>query len=115
MDAPAIGEVVLVPFPFSDLSASKLRPALVLAHAGRDDWLCLQITSRSYADPFAIELADGDFSHGSLQRTSYIRPGKLFTAHQGLFQRVVGQVRDEKLEQIRNRVVELVRKGRLSE
>lgn len=115
MDAPAIGDVVLVPFPFSDLSTSKLRPALVLAHAGREDWLCLQITSRPYADPCAIELADGDFSQGSLARTSFIRPGKLFTAHQSLFQRVAGRIRDEKLEQVRNRVVELVRKGRLSE
>ena len=115
MGAPAIGDVVLVPFPFSDLSTSKLRPALVLAHAGREDWLCLQITSRPYADPFAIELADGDFSCGSLARTSFIRPGKLFTAHQGLFQRVAGRIWDEKLEQVRNRVVELVRKGRLSE
>ncbi len=115
MDAPAIGDVVLVPFPFSDLSTSKLRPALVLAHAGREDWLCLQITSRPYADSFAIELADGDFSWGSLARTSFIRPGKLFTAHQDLFQRVAGHIKDEKLEQVRNRVVELVRKGRLSE
>jgi mRNA interferase MazF len=84
MDAPAIGDVVLVPFPFSDLSTSKLRPALVLADAGRADWLCLQITSRPYADPFAIELTDEDFSRGSLQRASFIRPGKLFTAHQDL-------------------------------
>ena len=115
MDAPAIGDVVLVPFPFSDLSASKLRPALVLAHSGREDWLCLQITSRSYADPFAIELAEGDFSCGLLQQTSYIRPGKLFTAHQDLFQRMAGRIRNEKLEEVRNRVIELVRKGRLSE
>ena len=32
-------QVVLLPFPFSDLSTSKLRPALVLVDAGRDDWV----------------------------------------------------------------------------
>ncbi len=114
METPAIGDVVLVPFPFSDLSASKLRPALVLAHAGREDWLCLQITSRAYADPFAIELTDSDFSRGSLRRISYVRPGKLFTAHQALFRRIAGRITDEKLEQVRNRVIELVGEGPLS-
>jgi len=112
MGAFAVGEVVLVPFPFSDLSASKLRPALLLAHAGRDDWLCLQITSRSYADPFAIEIRPNDFVHGSLQRVSYIRPGKIFTAHQNLFQGSVGQINPDRLELVRSHIVELIQKGK---
>jgi len=40
--APAAGGVVLVPFPFSDLSEAKLRPAVVLADAGRGDWILCQ-------------------------------------------------------------------------
>jgi hypothetical protein len=36
---PAAGTVVLVPFPFSDLSQAKLWPAVVLAHVGRGDWI----------------------------------------------------------------------------
>jgi len=74
---PSVGAVILVPFPFSDLSHSKLRPAVVLADAGRDDWALCQITSKSYADPNAIEIKDTDFSSGSLKLTSYARPGKL--------------------------------------
>jgi mRNA interferase MazF len=88
--------VVLVPFPFPNLSASKLRPALVIAASGRGDWVCLQITSNPYADPVAIEVKDEDFQTGSLQRTSYIRPGKLFTAHDTLFRRAVGRLTDRK-------------------
>ena len=38
----AAGQVVIVHFPFSDLSASKLRPAVVLAEAGRGDWILCQ-------------------------------------------------------------------------
>jgi len=45
MVSPSKGSVVLVKFPFSDLSSSKLRPAVVLAAAGRDDWILCQITS----------------------------------------------------------------------
>lgn len=115
MGAPAIGAVILIAFPFSDLSASKLRPALVLASAGRNDWICLQITSKPYADPNPVELTDADFTQGSLQRTSYLRPGKLFTAHHSLFQRTVGRINETKLEQTRNAVIEIIRLGRMPE
>jgi mRNA interferase MazF len=82
MGAFASRQVILLPFPFSDLSASKLRPALVLADAGKGDWVLCQITSNPFADPLAVELKDPDFSAGGLQRVSYARPGKLFTAHE---------------------------------
>ncbi len=88
-------QVVLLPFPFSDLSASKLRPALVLADAGKGDWVLCQITSNPYADPAAVAINDTDFSQGSLQRMSYARATKLFTAHESLFQRKAGQIKPE--------------------
>lgn len=45
MVKPVRGSIVLVSFPFSDLSRSKLRPALVIAEAGRGDYILCQITS----------------------------------------------------------------------
>ena len=80
MVAPAAGAVVLVRFPFSDLSKSKLRPAVVLADAGRGDRVLCQITSKPYGDARAIPLEASAFASGSLRVTSYVRPGKLFTA-----------------------------------
>lgn len=70
MGLPAAGSVVLIPFPFSDLSHSKLRPAIVLATADRDDLILCQVTSNPYADGSAVELNPQDFADGSLQRTS---------------------------------------------
>jgi mRNA interferase MazF len=87
---PAAGEVVLVPFPFSDLSQSKVRPAVCLASAGRGDWILCQITSNPYGDPAAIPLDAADFAAGGLSIASYARPGKLFTAHAGLMIRSPG-------------------------
>jgi hypothetical protein len=55
MGSLAASQVVLVHFPFSDLTASKLRPAVVLAAAGRGDWILSQITSKSYGDSGAID------------------------------------------------------------
>ena len=62
MGAPAIGSVVLVPFPFSDLSQSKRRPAVVLAPAERGDWILCQITSKPYAAVRAVPLTDADLT-----------------------------------------------------
>jgi mRNA interferase MazF len=87
---PTAGEVVLVPFPFSDLSQSKVRPAVCLADAGRGDWVLCQITSSPYGDPAAAPLEAADFASGGLLVSSFARPGKLFTAHAGLMVRSVG-------------------------
>ena len=49
-----------------------------------------QITSNAYGDQRAIALRDNNFSEGGLRLESYIRPGKLFTAHESLFSDVAG-------------------------
>lgn len=115
MESPAAGSVVLVPFPFSDLSESKLRPTVVLAEIRRDDFVLCQVTSSPYADPDAVELTDSSFETGSLKRTSYARPGKLFTANIELFERVVGELKEEVRSDIVEGVVELLRAGRREE
>ena len=107
----ATRQVILLPFPFSDLSASKLRPALLLAAAGKGDWPLCQITSNPYADPRAVTLAEDDFVEGGLQRISHARAGKLFTAHESLFQRAVGELKAERHAQVVEAVVEMVRAG----
>ena len=110
MGSFASRQVILLPFPFSDLSASKLRPALILADAGKGDWLLCQITSNPYADSLAVELNNADFAEGSLQRVSYARPGKLFTAHETLFQRVAGILTPAPCQRVVDTIVGLLRK-----
>jgi mRNA interferase MazF len=107
--APAIGEVVLVRFPFSDLSQAKLRPAVCLANAERGDWVLCQITSKPYGDARAIPLGDSDFASGGLKVASHVRPGKLFTANENLISRSVGKLRDDVLRRIADAVVALLR------
>ena len=62
------GDVVVVPFPFSDLSQSKRRPALVIAElTGKDVILC-QITSQWINDEYGIRIDNKDFDEGSLNQ-----------------------------------------------
>ena len=100
MVAPAVGKIVLIPFPFSDLSQSKLRPAAILGDAGRGDWVLCQITSNPYGDSRSINLTDASFSEGSLRIASFARPGKLFTASSSLILSEVGILKAEVIQQI---------------
>jgi len=92
---PSAAAVVLVPFPFSDLTQSKLRPAVVLARASTNDFVLCQLTSNAYADPHAVEMTNADFTQGGLKCTSYARPGKLFTANRILIVAQVGTLREQ--------------------
>ena len=57
MVIPSAGDIVVLPFPFSDLSESKVRPAVVLARANKSDWILCQITSNPYGDAQAVVIA----------------------------------------------------------
>lgn len=109
MVTPSIGSVVLVPFPFSDLSGSKLRPALVIASAGRGDWICAQITSNPYADTSAVQIKPSDFAEGDLGRVSFVRPGKLFTANESLFRRTAAKLRRNMFETVLEAIIQVLR------
>jgi mRNA interferase MazF len=111
MVSPAVGKVILVPFPFSDFSQSKLRPAVVLADAGRGDWILCQVTSNPYGDPSAISITDECFNQGSLRISSFARPGKLFTASFGLILSKVGNPKANVARQIIKAIIMILQSG----
>ncbi|MDQ3777102.1 MAG: MazF family transcriptional regulator [Pseudomonadota bacterium] len=95
-----------MPFPFSDLSRYKLRPALVLADAGRGDWVLCEITSKPYADLHAVMLDDVDFDIGSLRVKSYARPGKLITANESLMVSQVGRLKPDSFARVMESLID---------
>ncbi|TVQ97027.1 MAG: MazF family transcriptional regulator [Desulfovibrionales bacterium] len=108
MIAPSVGDVFLVRFPFSDLSASKLRPAVILAAVDKNDWILCQVTSNPYSDARAVEIAESDFDSGSLARTSFARPGKLFSANTSIMQRVIASLASRMRKAIVDAVVAIL-------
>ncbi len=111
MVIPSVRTVVLVRFPFSDLSRSKLRPAVVLADTGRNDWVLCQVTSQPYTDPLAVQVTNSDLVSGVFRKDSYARPGKLFTANAGIMTKQIGELKSEKLEEIIRAVISLLEKS----
>lgn len=107
MGLPSRRTVVLIRFPFSDLTQSKLRPAVVLASAGKGDWILCQITSRRYTDRKAIKLSKAYFRIGSLRKTSFVRFAKLFTANESLIVSRIGELKQEKFSSIIDSITKL--------
>lgn len=101
------GQVVVLPFPFSDLSATKKRPALVVASLPGDDVILCQITSVQQNDRYAIAVHEADFVTGSLKRLSYVRPNRIFTADSAIVTRVAGQLSQNKTDEVIAKLVQL--------
>ena len=103
------GDVIVLPFPFSDLSASKKRPALVLADLEGNDVVLCQITSEARFDKYSLKLKASDFKKGKLSVVSMIRPNKLFTADIFTIHYKVGSLKIEKINKTIETLIRLIR------
>ena len=110
MGAPLRGKVVVLPFPFSDLSnVTKRRPALVVADLTGDDVILCQITSQNtQKDSYSVAITKADFSTGSLNQDSNVRPNRLFTADSNIIAYEVGTLKDDKFEEVLKMLVAII-------
>ena len=92
------GDIVVLNFPFSDLSGTKRRPALVLADLIGNDIVLCQITSIATKDVYSIQIDIEDYVNGKLNATSVIRPNKIFTADKSLILYVACAIENEKVD-----------------
>jgi len=104
------GDVVVVPFPFSDLTRSKRRPALVLTELTGDDLILCQITSQNIYDIYSIDLCDNDFESGGLNKPSNVRPNRLFTADRQIVLYKAGHLKNAKIQNVVDALIEILRK-----
>ena len=99
------GQVVLLPFPFTDLSATKLRPALILRKASRefDDGLVCMVSSQLHQmDEGMDEIVnanDADFKSSGLKAPSVLRLSRLAVVDGALLVGSIGSISDGRLTQ----------------
>lgn len=103
------GDIVVIPFPFSDLTQAKRRPALVVADLEGDDLILCQITSKSIKDIYAIPIDDNNFKTGSLRQQSNVRPNRIFTADSHIVLYRVGSIKINKLDEVIEKIIEILK------
>lgn len=103
------GDIVVIPFPFSDLSRAKRRPAMVLTCLLGDDLILCQITSKDTRDNYSIQLSENEFKAGSLKQESNVRPNKIFTADKSLIEYKIGSLKETKTMAITEKVCSIIK------
>jgi len=108
-------EIVLVPFPYSDLSSTKRRPVWVVSNnrynTAFPDILVCVITSNLYKDDYSVELSNNDLEMGMLPELSVIKCHKLFTIDQTRILRRFSIITEKKLEEVVGVLEKLVEKS----
>lgn len=105
--------IVTTRFPFSDLTDSRIRPAVVLASAGRGDWLLGQVTTNADVDGLTIELTNDSLDRGILRSISYFRPNKLFTSSEDLIIRPVARLKPEVFNRLLDATMDILDQNRM--
>jgi len=103
------GDVVIVPFPFSNLSDSKKRPALVIANTSGNDLMLAQITSK-YTSNYSLNISNEDFGKGNLPLLSFVKINKLFSADKSIVNYKIGTLKQNKIKEVENKLVDLFRR-----
>ena len=78
-------DLILIPFPYSDLTISKKRPALIISNVKLNkmqDRICCLVTSKAHKDDLSI--TNNDFESGSLPFKSFVKPHRIFTINSNL-------------------------------
>ena len=104
-------EIVLLPFPFTDLEESKVRPAIVVSNdqfnKRSDDCIMVPLTTVIKDSPYSIIIDQEDMRSGKLLRPSMVRIDKVFTVEKKLAAMKIGRLNDTTFKKIRNKLIEI--------
>ena len=106
------GEIIIVPFPFSDLSSIKQRPVLVLSknndNKSSDDIITCGITSNLKNSKYSVLITNNDLKKSEIPRDSRIKVDKLFTIDKGIIKKKVAILKKETFDKVKKEFVNLI-------
>ena len=104
------GEIVLIPVPFTDLSASKRRPVLIVSNnnynAAKHDIIVAAITSN--LTQAGIPITNNDMISGQIPKPSVVRSDKIYTLDQRIVVKPIGSVSKAVQEAVKMEIARLI-------
>lgn len=101
-------EIVLLPFPFSDLEGTRVRPALVVSNnelnKKSEDCIMVPLTTVIKDEPYSVVINQEDLSSGKLLKSSRIRTDKIFSVKKDLVTMKIGVVNDNVLDKVKKEI-----------
>ena len=105
------GDIVIVPFPFSDLSSAKQRPVLALSNdrynASTEDIVTCGLTSNLKDSDYSLLVGKQNLSEGDIPTKSRIRVDKIFTIEQSLIRKRIGRINEESFSKVQKEILRL--------
>ena len=102
-------DIVLVPFPFSELTYAKKRPALILASIpARDELICMMLTSSKLIDQ-SVDIPIDSLDGTGLPKPTVARTSRLFTLKGSMVVKRLGQINDSAYAEIVNRIIQIIK------
>jgi mRNA interferase MazF len=104
-------EVVLLPYPFSNLEQKKVRPAIVISNNNFNkicnDFIAVPLTSVIKDEPFSLAINQNDLRNGKLIRPSRVRLDRIFSVEKRLVQMKIGDVNDTFFDKLKSEIIEV--------
>ena len=103
-------EVVLIPFPYSDLTLSKQRPALIISNEKinkMQDRICCLITTKPHKDD--LKITENSFDEGTLPFKSFIKPHRIFTIQENIIIKKLCKINNNLHNSVVNKINEYIK------
>jgi len=106
------GDILLIPFPYTDLSTTKQRPVLVISNnyynGSKQDIIVAAITSNMTDKEYSIRIAAIDLDEGQLKVDSIIRADKIYTFSNRIVIRKFGHLKPEVFLTVKEQIEKII-------
>ncbi len=106
------GEIIIVPFPFSDLSGIKQRPVLILSktisNRSKEDIITCGITSNIKETNYSVLISNHNLIRGQIPKQSRIKVDKLFSLEKIIVKKSIGRLNKETFEKVKKEFLNLI-------
>jgi len=106
------GEIVILNFPFTDLSQTKTRPALIISNDSFNkhrNIMLIAISTQKGSSNYYLSLKQNNLEKGSLNKSSFIRLQNIFVAEKRLIKNIVAKISDTFLNKVQSNLISFIK------